>query len=695
MPVGLDVGTSFIIKASESDESVSYTEFRDAFYRMKPATALAGKMLEKGLVNTAYFKDQDGSLIVVGQDAINKAIERNSTALRPLRRGVVNPDEAEARKVLKFIFTQLVGKPETPGDVLVFSVPAEPVDQNEEEFNTGYHEDVLKKDLGELGWNAQPLNEAEAICYSELEDDEYTGICLSFGAGMVNICVMSSGEPVLRFSTTKCLSKDFPVFTSKGVKPISDIKPGDIVLDRKGNNCEVIDKINNGHRDKLYRIKLKGISEPMDMTNDHLVWVKQDREWKWLEQKKLRKGDRLGVPIIKPQSNDVYKSLYMYRENDKDINLTLSRKAGKFIGRMLGNGSIYFANEHDGRISCSFHQYSVFYNETDFINEVKSLFNKECYIEKRDSEKCNIVKFNSKPIAKFLQKLLYSDKDKVLSIPVQKIPHQMALGIAQGLFASDGYQTNGKFCFENTSSSLVFLLRDLIARFGVRSSIEVREPRIDGTNKLGKKIVGTKKVYKLSVQKQVDNYLLKYLFSLKDDVNLPITDLDYLEYPISSIEEIEYNDDVYDLTIASETHSFCSYGGVVHNCGDWVDRMAAQSTAQKDTVVQVEKENGEWSIGEENENPILSAVSSYYVRLIDYTVQHLAHGLLSSGSLPKFSDPVTVVVSGGTSRAKGFVAAFEKRLSQENLPLQIKEVRLAKDPLRAVARGCMLVGSMQ
>ncbi len=203
MPVGLDIGTSFLIKAEESGEEINYTEFRDAFFRIKPATIIAGKMMEKGLANLAYFKDTDGSYVVVGQDAINKAIERNSTALRPLRRGVINPLESEARRVLKFILTQLVGKPATPGETLVYSVPAEPIDQGEEEFNTGYHEDVLKKDLSELGWAPQSLNEAEAICYSELEDDEYTGICLSFGAGMVNICVMSSGEPVLRFSLTK------------------------------------------------------------------------------------------------------------------------------------------------------------------------------------------------------------------------------------------------------------------------------------------------------------------------------------------------------------------------------------------------------------------------------------------------------------------------------------------------------------
>lgn len=333
MAIGLDVGTSFLITAKEAGNGIEYKEFRDAFYRIRPPTPFAGKMLEKGLANLSYFKDTDGSFVIVGQDAINKAIERNQSASRPLFRGVISPREPDARRVLKFILSELVGKPSEKDEVLIYSVPAEPVDQSDENFNTGYHEDCLKQDLGELGWKATALNEAEAICYSELGDDEYTGICLSFGAGMVNVCVMSSGDPVIKFSTTKS--------------------------------------------------------------------------------------------------------------------------------------------------------------------------------------------------------------------------------------------------------------------------------------------------------------------------------------------------------------------------GDWIDRMAAQSTGQTDSVVQVEKENGVFTIGEENSNPILSAVSAYYVRLVDYTVQHLASRLSKSADLPKFTAPIPVVVSGGTSRAKGFVEAFRKRLAEVNFPVQIKDVRPAADQLRAVARGCMLAASMQ
>jgi len=330
--IGLDVGTSYLVTAVETDSGISYTEFRDAFYRMKPSSPIAAKMMEKGLSQIAHFKDIDGSFVIVGQDAIEKAVERNQSVQRPLFRGVISPREPDARRVLKFILSQLVGKPDIPGTKLIYSVPGEPVDQSSEEFNTGYHEDCLRKDLSELGWDAKPLNEAEAICYSELADEDYTGVSCSMGAGMANVCVMSVGEAILKFATTRS--------------------------------------------------------------------------------------------------------------------------------------------------------------------------------------------------------------------------------------------------------------------------------------------------------------------------------------------------------------------------GDWLDRMAAQSTGQPDSVIQVEKEQSKFKIGEDNSNPILSAVSAYYLRLIDYTVAQLAHHLKKSPDLPKFSSPPSIVLSGGTSLADGFLEAFIVSLNRSDIPIQVGKVRLASNQLYSVARGCLLASSL-
>lgn len=204
MAKGLDVGTSFIVLAQEGSKGkVVYKDFRDAFYIIKPTTPIATKMIEKGLAGKTFVKDTDGSFILLGADAIEKAVERNDSAKRPMYRGVVSSREKDARRVLTYILKEVAGKPSEDGEKLVFCVPAQPVDQEDDDFDVGYHEDVIVKLLSEVGYSPRAINEAEALCYSELEKDDYTGVCLSWGAGMVNVCVMLNGEPVVKFSTTK------------------------------------------------------------------------------------------------------------------------------------------------------------------------------------------------------------------------------------------------------------------------------------------------------------------------------------------------------------------------------------------------------------------------------------------------------------------------------------------------------------
>jgi hypothetical protein len=342
MARGLDVGTSFIVLAEDAHAAkpdmpsaigaIHYKDFRDAFYVIKPTTPVATKMIEKGLQGKVFVKDTDGSFLILGQDAIEKAVERNDSAKRPMYRGVVSAKEKEAKRVLAFILKEVVGTAKVEHEKLVFCVPAQPIDQEDDDFDVGYHEDVVKSVLAEQGYAARAINEAEALCYSELEHDDYTGVGLSWGAGMVNCCVMLNGEPTVLFSTTKS--------------------------------------------------------------------------------------------------------------------------------------------------------------------------------------------------------------------------------------------------------------------------------------------------------------------------------------------------------------------------GDWIDRMTAVAIGEPDSVVQAEKEHSNFVIGEPNDNPILAAVSSYYERLIDYTTKMLATALGGHKALPKFHTPLLVAVAGGTTQAKGFVEVFEKKLSENGFPLPVREVRHAKDPLHAVARGCLIAAKI-
>lgn len=702
MVKGIDIGTSFIVLSQEKNGEVEYKDFRDAFYVIKPTTPVATKMIEKGLNGKVFIKDGDGSFIILGKDAIEKAIERNDNAKRPMSKGVISAKEKDAKRILAFILKEVVGTASEPNEKLIFCVPAQPVDVENDDFDVGYHEDTVKMILNDCGYDAKAINEAEAICYAELENEDYTGIAVSAGSGMQNICVMLNGEPTVKFSTTKCLGKDTLISTTTSLKKICEVNVGDICYDNRGHLSIVKKVLNNGFRNKMKKIYLEGYSEPIICTSDHKLWIKKNTEinWSWIEAQNIKINDNMGLPIIKPLSYDISRSVYFYRKDNENICINKSRNFGRFLGYFLGDGSAHIVkkNQSDGRIVCVFnakHKDSE-KHQTLYTKIVKELFNKDVSLVNNRQDSCNLLKFFSINITKKIIDLCYSPdkKNKQLNLDIKQIPNQMALGIIEGLLATDGWRDNNKIGFENTSSNLCILLQNLLARFGIKTLFSIRNPRIGGINSKGQQIIGKKIIYNIRISNQQNVNLLDYLINIPENGMKQTTDLDYISYKIQSIEDIDYNDDVYDLVMDSDSVSFCCPAGALHNSGDYIDRMSAVATGEKDTVVQAEKEHGDFTIGEPNDNPILSAVSSYYERLIDYTTKQLSAALTNHRLLPKFKEPLTIVVAGGTSLAKGYVETFHKKLIENNFPLPIKVVKHASDPLHSVSKGCLIAAKV-
>lgn len=200
--VGLDIGTNMLVSAVMNKEgNPVYKKQRDAFFRIKPKSDVNRKSIRMALESRkANFIIEDGDFIVVGEDALLMANERNEDARRPMSKGVLSPKEKDSLPMIKLIIESIIGKQEEGNVPLVFSVPAEPVDG---EFDIFFHTEMMKQYLADMGYKANPMNEAFAIAFSELLDDNLTGMCLSFGAGMVNTAVCYEGDPVVEFSLTR------------------------------------------------------------------------------------------------------------------------------------------------------------------------------------------------------------------------------------------------------------------------------------------------------------------------------------------------------------------------------------------------------------------------------------------------------------------------------------------------------------
>jgi len=137
--------------------------------------------------------------------------------------------------------------------------------------------------------------------------------------------------------------------------------------------------------------------------------------------------------------------------------------------------------------------------------------------------------------------------------------------------------------------------------------------------------------------------------------------------------------------------------------GDWIDNNAADMFAGlTNTKVQTVKEKG-FSIREPNKGVDTSelegqellearakeALSAYYKAYIRNVFKAIKTKF-EAEILPEFENPVACVISGGTSMPVDFIDLCKEELNRNLFGLEIREVRHAKEPKQAVARGCLL-----
>jgi glutaredoxin len=194
MAVGLDAGTSFYVSARK--ELVK--KQRNAFLTLDGDTSMLKRQL--GRLNVPYI-EKNNRLHIVGKNAFEYAQIFGSKDLkRPMKSGLLNPTERDAIPILRVIIEELLGPPQTPNELCVYCVPAKPIDS---ETRVDYHEDTLAKIIQSLGYTTRSVEEGVALAYECLEDDNLTGIAMSMGAGMCNICIMYAGMPAITFSVTR------------------------------------------------------------------------------------------------------------------------------------------------------------------------------------------------------------------------------------------------------------------------------------------------------------------------------------------------------------------------------------------------------------------------------------------------------------------------------------------------------------
>lgn len=697
--VGLDIGTNMIVAATlGSNGNTVFKQQRDSFFRILPKTEVNKKSIKLSLDKRGanYIIDEDGSFIVVGEDALEMAIERNDKALRPMSRGVISPKEKSALPILKLIIESMIGQGEN-GDKCIFSVPAKPIDTS---FDIVYHTEMMGLYIRQMGYESSPINEAFAVALSELLDEGLTGISAS------------------------CLVPGTKIYTDRGILNIEDVIVGDSVITHEGRFkkiTNVITKNFNGLCTKLQILGYSDNTENYKFVDNHELYVNRDGRWVWVGCEDIVKGDIVGEPILKQEISKNGPTITICERVTSSNDYTkkhirVSPDVQRLIGYFLGDGSIC---ERDSGI-----QFDFGVNESSYIDDVSEILNKNFGKEvniKHKGDNCIRLKCYSRGIASWFRNNCY-DKEGNKRYPwsLDRINYSSCLNLLSGLIRSDGSFGKESIVFYNTSTNLIILVKQLFSRLGVAASIAYRKPRehiIEGDRLL----VGIKDEWAVSSGKKS---VLNSLYDLIKNINCDNSSFSdklfiYGDFCCSRVQKIDHEDYsgvVYDLQVEDD-HSFSGPYLTIHNCGagmtnicvihegdpliefsltrggDFIDQSVGNALDVSPSLVQLEKEAGVDLFNPTSK--IMEAVSVYYNSVINYTLQNIAYELKQrEKELPLFRDAVPIVFSGGLTLADGFIRKVEEALLMVDFPIKIGQVKRASDPMRAVAAGALLAASL-
>lgn len=202
---GFDCGTYTLVccKRNEKNE-FSYKYEVNAFLEMAlKDNGFVFNMMKKSGV-PLILREDTGVAYALGDSAIQMAYSMPQIELkRPMKDGCVNPKEANAFQIMSIMMHSLLEDVKEEKVVLYYTVPANAVNvQTDADYHGKILEAIFKAYKSESGFTveARPVNEALALAYAELGDKNYTGIAISFGAGMVNVCFAMYGAPIFTFA---------------------------------------------------------------------------------------------------------------------------------------------------------------------------------------------------------------------------------------------------------------------------------------------------------------------------------------------------------------------------------------------------------------------------------------------------------------------------------------------------------------
>jgi len=226
MAKSLDIGTMWLVKGEIDNLSEPvFTPERNVFLKAATTDDTESTLKEN---NWRYVK-YGGDFYIVGEHALrlrslltvksepgsaNIVATQVDDLRRPMKNGILNTAEEKLSiAIIQRLIADLLGPPSQPGENICFCSPSDPVNSS---VSVAFHRTMLENFLNSLGYSVECIPEAMAIIYSERpvtidptdnSEAPFSGISISFGAGMANVVLSWRQMPLIAFSV--CESGDW------------------------------------------------------------------------------------------------------------------------------------------------------------------------------------------------------------------------------------------------------------------------------------------------------------------------------------------------------------------------------------------------------------------------------------------------------------------------------------------------------
>ena len=255
--IGLDVGTSRIVAATSVDSGYLFKSQLNAFVTIPHSKMTVMTLEREGIPHTV----RGNEIVVHGNESEKFADLMNTEIRRPMTRGVLDPKEPVAVSMMQQIIESLTAVEDATGSKprVCFTVPAAPLGAEE---SLTYHETTVRQLLEQLGYETRAVNEGLAVVYGELESTNYTGIGISCGGGLCNVCLSYLSVPVVSFSIAKAgdyIDSSAASITGERANHIRIVKEGSFHFN--GFFADKVQQVISVYYDDMIKALVSGLKE--------------------------------------------------------------------------------------------------------------------------------------------------------------------------------------------------------------------------------------------------------------------------------------------------------------------------------------------------------------------------------------------------------------------------------------------------